>query len=97
MENINNQTQSSAPRVPIEQTERKRDLTSYAEKYLLNIEGLNKQIEDKKIELATVSQQSMEKPAASKQAYVNLMSLIKKEVEELESQRDNLHTQKTIH
>ena len=74
-----------------------RDTNEYAEKYLSNLNGLIREIAEKRHELGTVAEQRMTSPVASKDAYTRLMSTIKDEIKALEDKRDNLHTQETAH
>lgn len=70
---------------------------NYTEKtdYFFNID---KQIEDKESELSSAVKQSMENPTASKEAYVKLMGVIKKDIEELKLKKERMmHSKKTIH
>jgi len=74
-----------------------RDPNEYAEKYLSNLNGLIREIAEKRHELDTVAEQRMTSPVASKDAYTRLMATIKDEIKLLEDKRDNLHTQETAH
>lgn len=71
--------------------EQRRDLNSYAEKHLSEINEINLLINKKMAELALAVNQKMNKPEASNESYTRLMAIIKEEIAMLEFKRDNLH------
>ena|SRR3989344_5128419 len=97
-ENLNNQTiKQEHNQIPKKETRVEPQFENYTQKtgYFFEID---KQIDNKKRELKSVAQQSMENPTASKDAYTKLMSMVKAEIEELELKKERMmHSQKTIH
>ncbi|MGB2580110.1 MAG: hypothetical protein WBC83_00250 [Minisyncoccia bacterium] len=97
-ENLNNQASEQAhnylPKAPAQIEPRFENYTEKTD-YFFNID---KQIEDKKRELAAAAKQSMENPTASKEAYTKLMSVIKNDIEELLRKKEGMmHSSGTIH
>lgn len=103
MENFGNQISnqdSKHPRKDLLQTEPKRDINEYAERYRLAYDALSSEILDLERKLERASEERMDPLKAKgglKETYTEIMGLLQAEIARKKLERDNLHTQKTIH
>lgn len=91
---ITNSPQNQYPNINVDPT---KDIGGYAEDFLLRKRKLGLQIEEEEAKLVKAIKDRMENPAASDEAYSNLIKLMKSDIEILKFKRDNLHNEKTIH
>ncbi|OIP66485.1 MAG: hypothetical protein COV32_03245 [Candidatus Yonathbacteria bacterium CG10_big_fil_rev_8_21_14_0_10_43_136] len=97
-ENLSNQQlKHEHSHIPMEKVRTEPQFENYTQK-TEHFFKIDKQIDNKKRELGTVAQESVEKPTASKDAYTKLMGIVKAEIKELELEKERMmHPKKTIY